>query len=312
MIAAVEGGGTTWRCALARISNPLEPIESASFETREPDETLAAIGKWLADREPFEALGIASFGPIDPQESSPTYGYITATPKPGWQNTDVVGTLKKMLVNASLPIKFDTDVNAPAFAEAKATVPHPSSLAYVTVGTGVGVGLYINGAPVHGLLHPEAGHISCPQLPHDNLDDTGLTSLNCRNWFEVEAMCATRALARRAQVQPDELESLDEDHPVWEAAAHYLAAMCANLMLVVSPQRIILSGGVMQRASLFPKIRHKVVTMLNGYIPAKRIEDPDYISPSRWGNQAGIVGALALAKEGYDERNPAGDSSSQS
>lgn len=303
MIAAVEGGGTTWVCALASVSSPTEIEASATFETLpDPSATLDAIGAWLASVEPLEALGIASFGPIDPAESSPTYGYITATPKPGWQNTDVVGIIRKHLKNPRTPIKFDTDVNAPAVAEARAMRPIPTSLAYVTVGTGVGVGLFVNGAPVHGLLHPEAGHVACPAYPTgEDLDTTGLTSLNCKHWYEVEAMCATRALARRAGCEPSQLEDLPDDHSVWDVAAHYLASMCANLVLVVSPQRIVLSGGVMQRASLFPKIREKLVTFLNGYIPAAGLLAEDYVSPSRWGNRAGIIGALALAKDKYDE-----------
>lgn len=296
MIAAVEGGGTTWVCATALASSPTELVEVESFPTTTPVETLTAISEWLSKRT-FDSLGIACFGPIDPDESSETYGYITETPKPGWQNTDVVGFLRDRLPgDKNIPIAFDTDVNAPALAEARQS--HFSSLAYVTVGTGVGVGLVVNGAPVHGLLHPEAGHISCPRFPADeDFDDSGLTSLDCPGWFEVEAMCATRALARRAGVPAQDLKNLPDDHEVWEACSHYLAAMCANLVLVVSPQKIILSGGVMQRDSLFPKIRRKVVKMLNGYIPVKRLQDEDFITPSQWGNRAGIIGALALTQK---------------
>lgn len=296
MLAGIEGGGTTWVCSLAPVASPTTLVERASFATTTPDETLSAIKEWLKARaHRIVALGIATFGPIDPKPDSPTYGYITATPKPGWQNTDVVGALK-----LDVPTLFDTDVNAPAWAEF-VLAASCSSLAYVTVGTGVGVGLVINGAPVHGLLHPEAGHIACPQFPGDDLDAAGLTSLNCPNWFEVEAMCATRALARRAHCDPDDLKSLPDDHPVWDAAAHYLASMCANLVLVASPEKIVLSGGVMQRASLFPKIRSNLLRFLNGYIPVLVAAD-DYIVPSAWGNDAGIVGALFLARAALDRR----------
>ncbi|KAJ8603617.1 hypothetical protein CTAYLR_004853 [Chrysophaeum taylorii] len=294
-IAGVEGGGTTWVCAIA--NEDLEILERASFPTTStPSETLAAIGEWLGARE-VEALGVASFGPVDPDPASATYGYITATPKPGWQQTDVIGFLKRYV---RVPTKFDTDVNAPAFAE-WSLKPSLASLAYVTVGTGVGVGLVVNGKPLHGLLHPEAGHISCPRYPGDDPETSDLDALDCPGWLEVESMTATRALARRAGVPATELQNLPDSHPVWDVAAFYLAAMCANLVLVVSPQKIILSGGVMQRESLFPKIKRNLIKFLNGYIPAKQLEDDDYVAPSCWGNDAGIYGALVLAKQALDD-----------
>ena len=303
MIAGVEGGGTTWVCALASAEDPTTIVERASFPTTTPTETLTAIAEWLEKRD-FTALGIASFGPIDPRLDSKTYGYITKTPKPGWENTDVVGALKGAARGRR--IVFDTDVNAPALAEYLAG-EEKKNIAYVTVGTGVGVGLVVNGAPVHGLLHPEAGHIATPKF--DNFDTSGLTSLNCKEWHEVEANVASRALVRRAGLRDaSELSELSDDHQVWNVVAHYLAALAANLVLVVSPEKIILSGGIMQREALFPKIRTNVTTYLNGYIPNFKADD--VIVPSRWKNDAGIIGALFLAKSALpNEDEPPPESS---
>ena len=175
VLAAVEGGGTTYVVAIAK-DKPENIIERASFPTTTPEETLAKCKAWLAQRS-FDALGIATFGPVDPRTSSKTYGHITKTPKKLWRDADVVGALDVF----GVPIKFDTDVNAPALSEYRAMVlkgEDPSCVAYATVGTGVGVGLVVNGAPVHGLLHPEAGHACVPRYPGDDFAGHN-PSLNC-------------------------------------------------------------------------------------------------------------------------------------
>jgi fructokinase len=204
IVAGVEGGGTSWRAALGRISpdrKSYELLEDHRWMTTSPAETLGAINAWLRERRPqFQALGIASFGPVDPKRGSPTFGYITATPKVAWRNTDVVTALTAGL-GADLACAFDTDVNAPALAEymlSGMAEQSKSSCAYVTVGTGVGVGLVVNGKTVHGLLHPEAGHISVPLMPADA--DSGLQtafSLTCPGWVEVESMSAKKSLEQR-------------------------------------------------------------------------------------------------------------------
>lgn len=306
LLAAVEGGGTTFVVAIAK-DRPENIVERASFPTTTPAETLGKCKAWLETRS-FDALGIATFGPIDPQPSSKTYGRITKTPKKLWRDADVVGALDVF----NVPVKFDTDVNAPALSEYRAMVArgeHPSSVAYATVGTGIGVGLVVNGAPVHGLLHPEAGHMCVPRYPGDDFNDMD-PSLKCANWAEVEAMCASGALAKRAGLaDPAGLKDLPDDDPVWDVAAHYLAALCANLILVVSPEKIVLSGGVMLRASLFPRIRAKTVQYLNGYIPVDAATSvkacATLIVPSPHGNSAGIVGALTLASDALGAPSPA-------
>ena len=167
--------------------------------------------------------------------------------------------------------------------------------------------MVVNGAPVHGLLHPEAGHACVPRYPNDDFAGHN-PSLNCPGWAEVEAMCASGALAKRAGLRDASgLKDLPDDHPVWDVAAHYLAALCANLILVVSPEKIVLSGGVMLRASLFPKIREKTVAYLNGYIPVPAVSSKEaaetLIVPSPHGNNAGIIGALTLAQDALGERS---------
>eukprot|EP00929_Paragymnodinium_shiwhaense_P078478 TRINITY_DN40696_c0_g1_i1.p1 TRINITY_DN40696_c0_g1~~TRINITY_DN40696_c0_g1_i1.p1 ORF type:complete len:222 (+),score=14.74 TRINITY_DN40696_c0_g1_i1:132-797(+) len=170
VLAAVEGGGTSWRVALAYADTPADFIERASFRTTTPEETLGAINRWLLARD-FDALGVASFGPIEARRGMPKWGYITQTPKPGWRNTDVLGAITKGC-RRKVPIGWDTDVNAPALAEydlGGGPARGETSCAYITVGTGVGVGLVVNAKPVHGLLHPEGGHIPVHCLSGDHL-----------------------------------------------------------------------------------------------------------------------------------------------
>jgi len=307
--AGVEAGGTSWVVAIAE-GEPSNIVARAQFPTTTPEETLGKVSAWLDAQEGgFDALGIASFGPIDPREGSPTYGQITTTPKPGWKFTDVVGALTRGRP-ASLPVLFDTDVNAPAVNEGARL--GCSSCAYVTVGTGLGVGLAVHGKAVHGVLHPEVGHISVPRRAGDDYEE--VKNLRCEGWCEVESMCCSGALAKRAGVAPAGLRELADDHPVWDVAAHYLAALCANLVLTVSPERIVLGGGVLLRRSLFPKVRAQMVEMLNGYIQVDSILQPaqldEYIVASPHGNDAGIVGALALAQEAARRRKLGGGASS--
>ena len=270
LLAAVEGGGTTWVVAIAQGSAD-NVVERAEFPTTTPDETLGACVEWLRTRQ-YDALGVACFGPVDLQPSSETYGYITTTPKPGWQNVDVLGRFRAL--RPGVPFGFDTDVNAPALAEylhmsaqaAEHGAATPSSCCYITVGTGIGVGLVVNGAPVHGLMHPEGGHIAVPRRAVD-LSFEGSNPKDCFGGSCAENMCCSLALAKRAGLASTSgLAKLDDAHEAWDAAAYYIGAMCANVVLLASPERIVLSGGVMLRKTLFPKIRHAMQLQLNGYI----------------------------------------------
>lgn len=295
--AAVELGGMSIRVAIAEGS--VENIVAReTFRTGDPHTTIAQIVKWLQaefDKAPFDSLGIASFGPIDPRENSPDFGKITTTPKEKWRNFDVFKELDRF----NVPMAFDTDVNAPAMYEYmyanQQSDEQISSCAYITVGTGVGIGLVVNDKCVHGLLHPEGGHMPYPKRRDDDFD--GLEGWTIPNG--IEANVCVPALQKRAGLDTPDLSSLSDDHPVWKHAAHFLAGACVNLVLLASPEKIVLGGGVMNRKCLFPMIRTEVQRVLNGYVGVDKITTEkinEYIVPAVHENDAGIIGALALAK----------------
>jgi len=305
ILACVEGGGTTFVVALAR-DDPANIIERDEFPTTTPDETLGKCCAWLAARQ-YDALGVATFGPVELHEEHKYFGYITSTPKPGWQYTNVLKPLKAV---REVPCLFDTDVNAPAVAEhahlmaeaSRKGLAPPTSCCYITVGTGIGVGLVINGIAVHGLMHPEGGHVCVPRHTDDQASAfAGNNPSDCFGGLCAENMACSGSLAKRAGLSSTAgLAALADDHPVWEVAAHYLGGLCANIVLLASPERIVLSGGVMQRASLFPRVRREMQRLLNGYIQVEALLTDEgvaqYVTPSTWGNRAGMVGALTLAK----------------
>ncbi|CAK0888363.1 unnamed protein product [Prorocentrum cordatum] len=291
-LAAVEGGGTTFVAAIGT-ADPLTILDRAEFPTKpNPAETLHEVAKWLSTRK-YDALGVACFGPVDLDVASATWGHITTTPKEGWQNTDVMGPL---LALRRVPCLFDTDVNAPALEEFRHyAAGGQSSCAYVTVGTGVGIGLVVNGKMVKGLVHPEGGHIPALKRPNDTFQGLGVHP------WSIEGQVCAAAIAARAGVPADKLKEIPDDSEVWLDVAYVLGSMCATLTLLCSIERIVLSGGVMLRASLFPKIRQATRSILNGYVQHPRVlaDGPEgidsYIVPSERGNEAGIFGALALA-----------------
>ena len=296
-LCAIEAGGTTWVAAMATAGKPDELYDRIEVPTSDPATTIGAIRSWLGGSGEVSAIGIASFGPIDAKEGSATFGFITSTPKPGWANTDVLGLLGLREEFKNIPFKFTTDVNAPALAEYRLhKKPGSSSMAYITVGTGIGVGLVVNGALVHGLVHPEGGHVQVARLSGDSFAGTCPFHGHC-----VEGMCSTGALAQRAGVAPAELANLADDHPIWEQAAYYLAQLCMTVVLTVSAERIVIGGGVMNRTCLYAKIRRHVKILLADYIQNVALTTDagleDFITPSVWGPNAGIVGAAYLAQE---------------
>lgn len=318
MLAAVETGGTSCRCALARAEAPTVFLETAEFPTTTPAETISSIQTWLASRR-YDALGVASFGPIDPCVSSPSYGFITKTPKPGWRDVNLLGPLQA--VRPGVPVLFDTDVNAPAMAEylfgGGAEKGH-SSCMYVTVGTGVGVGLVVNGRPVHGLLHPEGGHVPVAALPRDSFpgysfkQQNGEAGVPFGGMHTPESIASSVALSERLalangtpvqQADRSALASLSDHDPIWDHAVNALASLAATAVLLVSPERIVLGGGIMQRTALYARIQDRLGVLLNGYLDVPTLTTPEgrasYIVPSKWGNNAGLVGALALAWQAH-------------
>ena len=296
--AAIEAGGTTWVAALVAASGDLAVLEETiEVPTTTPAETISKIKEWLNSHVArIRAIGVASFGPIDPKLNSPTFGFITSTPKPGWKNTDVIGLLGLRDEFKHIPFNFDTDVNAPAIAEYTMYSPQGStSSAYVTVGTGVGVGLVINGKSVHGMLHPEGGHLQVKRMPGDTFEGVCPFHGDC-----IEGMVSTGALAARTGLPASELPSLPDDHKVWDAVAYYLAQLSCSLILLCSPEQIIFGGGVFNREILYAKIRTKTRELLSDYIQHPSILQDDalekLIRPSHWGQRAGIVGTVFLAK----------------
>jgi fructokinase len=286
----IEAGGTKFVCVVA--SGPDDILAQERIPTTKPQET---IGKTIEFFRPFvkakqlDSIGIASFGPVDINPKSSTYGYITTTPKPGWAQTDLLGPIRKTL---GIECSFDTDVNAAALGEYH-WVPENRDLdplVYITVGTGIGVGYIVNGKTLHGLIHPEGGHAF---IPHDRTADP-FPGVCPYHGDCMEGLASGPAMAARwglpAEVLPDE-------HPGWDLEAKYLAYMISNLILNFSPQRVVLGGGVPQHVGLIEKIRANVYQQINGYIRSSKVLEhiDQYIVPPTLGNRAGVLGAIALA-----------------
>lgn len=276
-------------------TGPDDVRDRTTFPTTTPEATISRaltfFRRWAAD---LVAVGIGSFGPVDPDPSSPTYGHITTTPKPGWENTDILGRVEAAL---GVPAGFDTDVNAAALGEHRwGAAQDVDTLVYLTVGTGIGGGAMVTGELLHGLMHPEMGHI---RVPHDDMRDPfeGVCPFHgdC-----LEGLAAGPAIEARWG-QPG--EALPADHPAWALEAHYLALGLVAFICTLSPQRIILGGGVMQQYQLFPMIRSEVQELLNGYIQVPAITTDavdDYIVPPALGGEAGVLGAIALAQQAHE------------
>jgi fructokinase len=261
-----------------------------------PEETIAqAIGFFQSSKEPIRAIGIGSFGPIDLHRGSPTFGHITSTPKPGWQDFNIAGAIAGKL---DVPVGFDTDVNASAVGEGRwGAAVGMSDFLYLTVGTGIGGGAVVSGSVLHGMVHPEMGHI---RVPHDRTRDpfTGICPFHgdC-----LEGLASGPAIQARWGMAPDDLPA---HHEAWALEAHYLALGLVAWVCTLSSQRIIMGGGVMQQPQLFLMIRKELLSLLNGYIQAKALVDCiyDYIVPPKLGNLAGILGALVLAEEALNRQ----------
>jgi len=276
-VGGIEAGGTKFVCAVG--SGP-DDLDLAEFPTTTPDETIKRTVEFFKARPPVSAMGIGSFGPIDPNPGSPTYGYITATPKLAWRNFDFAGAIRKAL---GVEVAFDTDVNAAALGESRwGAAQGLDTFLYLTVGTGIGGGSLVNGQLMHGLTHPEMGHI---RVPHDRDQDPFHGC--CPYHGDCLEGLANGSSFRARWGQPG--ESLPDSHPAWELEAHYLALGIVNWICTLSPQKVVLGGGVMRRAELYPMLRSKVTALLNGYV-----EVPEIVPPLL-GGRAGVLGAIALA-----------------
>jgi fructokinase len=284
----IEAGGTKFVCAVGRGPGAID--DEVEFSTTTPDETIGRAVRFFQDQASLiDALGIGSFGPVDPDPRSPTYGRITSTPKPGWQDVDIRGRLAAEL---GVPVGFDTDVNAAALGEHRwGAAQDVKTFVYLTVGTGIGGGAMVEGQLLHGLVHPEMGHFHVPHdLETDPFEGTCPFHGDC-----LEGLAAGPAIEERWG-EPG--EDLAEDHRAWPLEARYLALGLMAVVCVLSPQRIVLGGGVMRRRFLFPMVRTELQGLLAGYVQAEAITEgmDGFVVPPGLGDRAGVLGAIALAE----------------
>ncbi|EKV00525.1 transcriptional regulator/sugar kinase [Leptolyngbya sp. PCC 7375] len=292
LFGAIEAGGTKFVCAVG--TSPDDLRAEMRIPTTTPAETIAQVidffRQQISQLGPLTAIGIGAFGPVDTHIDSPTFGWFLDTPKPGWQQIELAGVLTRELAT---PIGFDTDVNAAALGEYHwGNGQGFETFLYLTVGTGIGGGAVVNGQLVHGLLHPEMGHI---RIPHDLSADPFPGACPFHQDC-LEGLASGFAIEKRWQ---QKAASLPIDHPAWALEAHYLAVSLVNFMLMFSPERIILGGGVMEQTQLFPLIRLQVRQQMGAYLKVPKImNDIDaYIVPPKLGGKAGIVGAFVLAQQ---------------
>ena len=285
LFGAIEAGGTKFICAVGTSPGDLH---TRRIPTTTPRETIDRAIAYFRAQPQVAAIGIGSFGPIDLRRDSKTWGCITTTPKPGWANVDLARAIARAL---NVPVAFDTDVNVAALGEHRwGAARGIDSFIYLTIGTGIGGGGMASGKLLHGLLHPEMGHI---RVPHDFARDPFQGACPFHGDC-FEGLASGPAIEKRWGQRG---ENLSVDHPAWELEAHYIALALANHICTLSPQRIVIGGGVMEQAQLFPLIRHNVQQILNGYVQAEEIlrRIDEYIVPPGLKNP-GVLGALALAE----------------
>lgn len=290
ILGALEAGGTKMVCAIGNEQG--EIMERISIPTVSPEETMPQMIAFFREHH-IEALGVGCFGPINPVKGTATYGYITSTPKLAWQDYNIVGAFEEAL---ACPVGFDTDVNAAMLGEATFGIAKGlDSCIYVTIGTGVGVGVYINGGLLHGMMHPEAGHILLQRHPSDSYAGKCPFHGNC-----LEGLAAGPAIEERWGAKGIELKDRRE---VWELEAYYIAQACVNFTLVYSPRRIILGGGVMHQEQLFPLVRQQYQELMAGYVVTPELENLNrYIVSCSLGDNQGVMGCLELALEAVGEQ----------
>ncbi len=285
LLGGIEAGGTKFVCAIGDPPDDLHAVER--FPTTTPEETIRrSVDFFRAQPRLPDSVGIATFGPADVRPGSETYGFITGTPKAGWSNTDLAGRIRQEL---QCSVAFDTDVNGAAVGEHRwGAGQGKQNLLYLTIGTGFGGGALVNGQPIHGLVHPEMGHLSLPRAEGDDFEGICPFHGTC-----LEGMATGPAIQARFGVPA---ESLPSDHIAWSFVAHYLSYAVTNLILTLSPERVIMGGGVMQQEHLFPAVRSRVQSHLNGYVQARELthEIDQYIVPPGLGSRAGVLGAMAL------------------
>lgn len=283
-IGALEAGGTKMVMAVGNEKG--EILDRVSIPTEEPQSTIPKIIHYFSEAK-IEKLGIGSFGPICLDQENRDYGHILETPKLAWRNYDILGKLKTGL---QVPCYLDTDVNVAAIGEATwGSSSDVKSSIYITVGTGIGAGIIVDGKPVHGLMHPEAGHILVKRYKEDTFEGGCPYHHDC-----LEGMASGPAIEKRWGIPAKNLHDKIE---VWELEAYYLAQAIMNYILIVSPQRIILGGGVMHQEQLLPLIRSEVKRLLQGYICMPELEDMEnYIVLPKLQDDQGIMGCIQITQ----------------
>ncbi len=285
----IEAGGTKWVCAVA--DRPAELVKTETFPTTAPGETVSRAARFFAENGPVDVIGVGAFGPVDIRRSSPTWGTITTTPKPGWADTDLAGALRSAL---GVPIALDTDVNAAALGEWRwGAATGLDTFCYITVGTGIGGGAVANGRILHGLLHPELGHM---RIPHDRARDP-FDGICPYHGDCLEGLASGEAIRQRWGRAGQQLA----DTAAWELEASYLALALVNVICALSPERIIIGGGVAKQPTLLPLVRRRVRDLLAGYLRAPELTEPDaterYITAPGLGDCSGVTGAIGLAQD---------------
>ena len=292
LLGGIEAGGTKFVCVVG--SGPDDIRAEVRLPTTTPDETLGHVVRFFRDQQaqhgPLDAIGIGSFGPVDLHPASSHFGHITSTPKAGWANTDVAGPFRREL---GVPVGFDTDVNAAALGEWRyGAAQGLDTFLYLTVGTGIGGGGLVGGRVMHGLVHPEMGHV---RVPHDASVDPFPGSCPFHGDC-LEGLASGPAMAARWGRRP---ESLPAEHPAWVMEARYLALALQGFVCTLSPQRVVIGGGVMEQPHLLPLVRHELKALLNGYIqtPAVLTDIDGYVVAPGLGRRSGMLGALVLAEQ---------------
>ncbi|MDR0221472.1 MAG: ROK family protein [Lachnospiraceae bacterium] len=288
-LGALEAGGTKMICATATEDGKI--LERFTVPTDTPETTMPSVAGWFREQK-IDALGIGCFGPLDLDRKSPRYGQITSSPKLDWRGFDIVGYFAKEVKTSRgnpLPIGFDTDVNCACLGEATwGSTTNVNSSIYITVGTGIGVGIISEGRLHHGMLHPEAGHILIDQLSTDKF--VGSCPYHRGERHCLEGLASGPAIEARWGKKAFQLGDRPE---VWELEAHYLATAVVNYILVLSPSRIVIGGGVMNQKQLYPMIRERVLVLMNNYMPLPNLDR--YIVPPDLDGDQGVMGGVKLA-----------------
>jgi fructokinase len=291
MYGGVEAGGTKVVCVIG--TGPDEIVETLRVEVTSPAETIeAALGffqRAIVAGARLDAIGIGSFGPVELRRGHPSYGSITTTPKPGWSGTDVVGPFRAAF---GIPVGFDTDVNAAALAEGRwGAARGLESFVYLTLGTGVGGGAVIDGRVLHGLGHPEMGHLAVQRHPGDAFSGVCPFHGDC-----FEGMASGPAIAARFGRRAEHLEGADQAAAA-ALVGFYVAAGVRSIVYALAPERVVVGGGVSAMPGVLAAARAELRVQLNSYPGLPEHGQPDFIMPALLGGQAGPLGALILAKQ---------------